>query len=194
MQNEAISIDQEDDVDTIETFGTSYLMSQWREILRNHTDSYKNWNKRARALSTKVNNLKISIQKDMMKIGQSILQTSRTLQSELNSIPCSLKEAEDFNAFAEAIVWISSFLEVSAYVPAQESYRKTIHPFRHNQKATGVLIEENWLIVTDKYSRLIDLILSRHQKFHLKLEILFLSRYFFTRWTASNRQITYLSS
>ena len=115
MQNETINIDQEDDADTIETFGTSYLMSEWREILRGHSDTYKGWNKRARALSTKVHNLKISIQKDMMKIGQSIFHSSRTLQNELNSIPCSLSEAEDFFAFSEAIIWISNFLEVRTY-------------------------------------------------------------------------------
>ena len=116
MQNETITIDQEDDIDTIETFGTSYLMTEWRDILKGYTDSYKNWSKKARALLTKVHNIKISIQKDMMKIGQSIYHTSKTLQNELNTIPCSVREAEDFDAFSEAIIWISNFLEVSSYV------------------------------------------------------------------------------
>lgn len=124
MQNETISIDQEDDVDTLETFGTSYLMTEWREILKGHTDSYKNWNKKAKALLTKVHNMKISIQKDMMKIGQSIYHTSKTLQDELNAIPCSLREAEDFYAFSEAIIWISNFLEVSSYARTYEWHEK----------------------------------------------------------------------
>lgn len=126
MQNETISIDQEDDVDTIETFGTSYLMTEWRDILKGHTDSYKNWNKKGRALLTKVHNIKTSIQKDMMKIGQSIYHTSITLQNELNTIPCSVKEAEDFYAFSEAIIWISNFLEVSTYVRTHECTEKNI--------------------------------------------------------------------
>lgn len=112
MQQEIVSIDQEDDNDAIETFGTSGLLEGWRNKLKGYAASYKSWQKRARSFLQKVLNLKPCLLKEMVKNVQACSQQARQLGAELSLIPCSLRQAEDFQSFLEGFSWVADLIEV----------------------------------------------------------------------------------
>jgi hypothetical protein len=113
MQEEVVNIDQEDDNDAIETFGTSGLLEGWRNRLKGYAASYKAWLKRAKSFLQKVLNLKPCLLKEMVKSIQACPHQARQLGAELSLIPCSLRQAEDFQSFLEGFSWVADLIEVS---------------------------------------------------------------------------------
>lgn len=107
---------QDDDDDQIEKFGTSELLAEWRQTLVEHTTEYTNWIKKAKSLQLKALNMKHSLSKDQLKNTQNIATIARQLNEELSHIPCSSREADDFMAFFEALIWVTDLVQVRAPV------------------------------------------------------------------------------
>ena len=116
MQQEVVSIDQEDESDAIETFGTFGLLEGWRNRLKGYATSYKSWLKRAKSFLQKVINLKVCLSKDMVKSVQGCTNQARQLLAELSQIPCSLRQAEDYQAYLEGYHWIADMIEVQTAI------------------------------------------------------------------------------
>ena len=103
---------QEDDSDAIEKFGTTDLLAGWRELLKKKSSDYSIWLKKTKLFQQKVINMKQSLQKDVFKVTQSLGLQAKQLNDELVRIPCSTREADDFIAFYEALMWVTDLSEV----------------------------------------------------------------------------------
>ena len=106
---------QEDDSDAIEKFGTTDLLAGWRELLKKKSSDYSIWLKKSKLFQQKVFNIKQSLQKDVYKVTQSLAIQAKQLNDDLRGIPCSTREADDFIAFYEALIWVTDLLEVRTY-------------------------------------------------------------------------------
>ena len=106
---------QEDDSDAIEKFGTTDLLAGWRELLKKKSSDYSIWLKKSKLFQQKVFNIKQSLQKDVYKVTQSLAIQAKQLNDDLGGIPCSTREADDFIAFYEALIWVTDLLEVRTY-------------------------------------------------------------------------------
>ena len=104
--------DEDDEDDSVEKFGTSNLLAEWREKLKEYSAEYTSWMKKAKSLQLKALNMKHSLSKDMLKVSQPIAAEARQLQHDLFRIPCSSRESDDFTAFLEALLWLTDLMEV----------------------------------------------------------------------------------
>lgn len=111
-QQQIVNIDQDEENDAIESFGTTSLLDEWRTKLLSYSAMYTDWSKKSKSLFTKVINMKISMQKEMIKVGHSIGNEVRQLNSELQNIPCSVQQASEFSTIFHAVIWITDLLEV----------------------------------------------------------------------------------
>ena len=115
MPEEMIN-NQDDNCDAVEKFGTGNLLIEWRGLLKDYSASYSTWLKKSKLFQQKIINIKQSLHKDLLKTIQPLANQAKHLSDDLIRIPCSAREADDFQAFFEAFTWVIDLLEVRTFI------------------------------------------------------------------------------